>query len=96
MVQLTFKPGSVVGFGRAYRVGCSDLHRGTRFTHKPKSSARRQARRERKFLEVFANLMACLFAFALVEVAVINFLFFPECSRTTRDCFLIQHAWGAK
>lgn len=45
---------------------------------------------------IVGRVFACLIVAAIVDVAVINFLFFPECNRITRDCFLVQHLWGAK
>lgn len=60
------------------------------------ASARRQVRKRRNWLEVAGNALACLLIVALIDVAIINFLFFPDCNRDTRDCFLVQHLWGAK
>ena len=96
MVQLTFKPGSVVSFGRAYRTAGSHAPRRATSTKTAQASARRQARPRRTLREGVITVVACLLAFAVAEVTLINFLFFPECNRTTGDCFLIQHAWGAK
>lgn len=37
----------------------------------------------------FAILIAFIF-----NVIFINALFFPDCNRETRDCFLIEKMWG--
>lgn len=58
------------------------------------ASARQQARQRRNWREIAGNAVACLLIVALVDVAIINFLFFPDCNRDTRDCFLVQHLWG--
>lgn len=29
-----------------------------------------------------------------LNVLVINYVFYPDCSKATRDCFVIQKAWA--
>lgn len=49
---------------------------------------------KRRWKEVIQCVLACLVITAVADVALINFLFYPECNRETRDCFLVQHMWG--
>lgn len=60
------------------------------------ASARRQVRHPRNWLEVAGYAMTCLLIAAIVDIALINMLAYPDCNRTTRDCFLVHHLWGAK
>jgi hypothetical protein len=61
----------------------------------PQASAR-QPRKRSALKEFLGRALACVIVMAIVDVAVINFMFFPECNRITHDCFLVQHLWGAK
>lgn len=60
------------------------------------ASARRQARHPRNWKEVIGYAVACLLIAAVFDIALINMLAYPDCNRETRDCFLVQHLWGAK
>ena len=50
--------------------------------------------RKHRWKEFIQRLLTCLVIAAFVTVALINFLFYPDCSRETRDCFLVQHLWS--
>ena len=86
MIITAFQSGSVAHLGATYRA--PSLNRN--------ASAGRQARKRHAGRELARNAFACLLIAALIDVALINFLLFPDCNRTTRDCFLVQHLWGAK
>lgn len=60
------------------------------------ASARRQVRKRRSWLEVTSTTLACLLIVAIVDIALINFIAFPDCNRVTRDCLLVENLWGAK
>jgi hypothetical protein len=44
--------------------------------------------------EIIGGAIACLIVAALFNVILINALFFPDCNRITRDCFVIDKMWG--
>lgn len=67
-------------------------HRST----KTASASGNQARKRRNWSEVIQGALACLAMAAIFNVILINFLFFPDCNRDNRDCFVVQHLWGAK
>lgn len=61
----------------------------------PQASAR-QPRKRISLRRLAGGVLACVIVAAMADVALINFMFFPECNRITHDCFLVQHLWGAK
>ncbi len=60
------------------------------------ASARQQVRKRRSLKEVAGYALACLLMAAIFDIALINMVAYPDCNRVTRDCFLVQHLWGAK
>lgn len=61
----------------------------------PVGLAHPPAMRQRILNWLISALLVMMVA-ALVNVLVINALFFPDCNRITNDCFLIQKLWGAE
>lgn len=109
MKQISFQSVKTSQLGAAYPINCyevepgitygsfhsSDLHRGILAAHLPQASAR-QPRKRNSLKGILGRALACVMVMAIVDVALINFMFFPECNRITHDCFLVQHLWGAK
>jgi hypothetical protein len=58
--------------------------------------AHHQAVRPHKWLNALCAFFMLALVAGLINVIVINALFFPDCNRTNNDCFLIQKLWGAK
>jgi hypothetical protein len=67
----------------------------TRHALLPEASARKPRKRY-SLIRILGRALACVVVAAIANVALINFMFFPECNRITRDCFLVQQLWGAK
>ena len=47
----------------------------------------------RKLTTILSTAFLALASSTLFSIALINWLFFPMCSRVTGDCFLIQYLW---
>lgn len=54
----------------------------------------RLAPRARDYAPVLGRCAVALLLAELFVIVFMNFLFFPDCNRETRDCFLIEHLWG--
>jgi len=45
-------------------------------------------------IPIWQKLLACIVIAAALDVSLINLVLYPDCNRTTRDCFLVANAWG--
>jgi hypothetical protein len=72
----------------------SRLQHGKVYPFPNKSLEKPFARRGLK--QLLGNIALCLLIAAIIDIAVINALFFPDCNRETRDCFMVQYLWGEK
>lgn len=53
-----------------------------------------QRTRKHSLKELIGGTVMCIIVAAIFNVVFINALFFPDCNRITRDCFLIEKMWG--
>jgi hypothetical protein len=51
---------------------------------------------KRDWKSLIGGTFLCMIVAAILTVVFINAMFFPDCNRDTRDCFLVEKLWGAK
>lgn len=93
MNQISFQSVKTSQLGAAYPIPRSTLDAAQKVL--PQASAR-QPRKRNSLRGILGRALACVMVMAIVDVALINFMFFPECNRITHDCFLVQHLWGER
>lgn len=93
MKQISFQSVKTSQLGAAYPIPCSVLDAAQKVLFQ---ASARQPRKCTTLKGILGRALACVMVMAIVDVALINFMFFPECNRITQDCFLVQHLWGAK